>query len=119
MLENVVAGNIEVSPLDMSVKGDYRFFKDRKGRDLTFKRDWNMKFIDDDCYEYNFDSKVAFPFGHCDLKLYSKGKVWFEFDTDDCVHYHDYLLNPNKKETFFGFMKHKDIVADNFDNFEV
>ncbi|MFJ9501474.1 hypothetical protein [Brevibacillus centrosporus] len=115
----VIAGAIEVSPYDMSVKGDYTFFKDRQGNTLSFRREWNKNAVDNDCYEYHIDSNVAFPYGHCDLKLYTKGKVLFEFDTDHCVHYHDYLLNPNRRETYFGFVKNKELASNTFDNFEL
>ncbi|KRF06804.1 hypothetical protein ASG89_18300 [Paenibacillus sp. Soil766] len=117
--KEVIAGKIEVSPCDMSVKGNYTFFKDRQGKTLSFRKEWNMDFVDNDCYEYNIDSNIAFPYGHCDLKLYAKGKVLFEFDTDDCVHYHDYLLNPNRQETFFGFVKNKELSTNTFDDFEI
>ncbi|PJN65897.1 hypothetical protein PAEAM_02490 [Paenibacillus sp. GM1FR] len=55
---------------------------------MSFRRERNKNAVDNDCYEYHIDSNVAFPYGHCGLKLYTKGKVLFEFDTDHCVHYH-------------------------------
>lgn len=117
VLEDVIAGNISVSPFDTTVKENYSFYKDRQGEILSFNREWNMELVDSECYEYYFDSKVAFPYGHCDLKLYAKGKVLFEFDTDDCIHYHDYLLNSNRQETFFGFTKYKELASNTFDDF--
>ncbi|MDQ0172825.1 hypothetical protein [Paenibacillus tundrae] len=118
-LEGLVGGNIEVSPLDITVKEDYTYFRDRQGQILSFRREWSMESVDSTCYEYGFDSKVAFPFGHCDLNLYAKGNVVFEFDTDDCVHYHDYVLNPNRDETYFGFVKCQELASNTFKDFKI
>ncbi|MNB93642.1 hypothetical protein D3C75_407770 [compost metagenome] len=117
--QEVIAGEIEVTPYDMSMKGNYTFFKDRRGNMLSFKREWNMNTVDNECYEYYMDTKISFPYGQCDLRLYTKGKVLFEFDTDNCVHYHDYLLNPNRRETFFGFVNNKELASNTFDDFEI
>lgn len=104
--EYVVAGQIEILPYD---KGD--LVKLKNGRTQTFRRDWNLDKIDDDCFKYWMDTKIYFPYGACDLKLYTKGKVWFEFNPADCVNYLDYITDKKRNETFWGFLNDKELCT--------
>ena len=99
-LKNVVAGKISISPYD-----NKHFLKDSSGNEVVYKREWTLEDIDSDCYEYWLDTTIYFPYGGCDLKLYARGEVTFEFDTDDCVSYIEYITNPNRRETFWGYLK--------------
>ncbi|MFZ5987725.1 MAG: hypothetical protein ACOYWZ_11450, partial [Bacillota bacterium] len=117
--KNVVGGKISISPLDMKVKGDYTFFKDRNGDTLSFNREWNIDKITSNCYEYIFDVTIAFPYGACELILYAEGDVKFTFNTEDCICYHDYLLNPNRRETFWGYIDKEETKTYRFDGFEL
>ncbi len=101
-LEQVVAGKLTISPYDNG-----QFLKKSNGDQVEFKREWNLENVDNECCEYWIDSTIYFPYGACDLKLYSKGNVSFEFDTDDCTNYLNYINNPNRNETFFGWSKDK------------
>src|SRR6187402_1935102 len=91
---DVIAGKISISPYD-----NKQILKDSKGNNVVYKREWTLENIDKDCYEYSLDTTIYFPYGGCDLKLYAKGEVTFEFDTDDCVSYIEYITNPNRRET--------------------
>lgn len=104
--ENVVAGKIEISPYD---KGS--FVKLKNGENQTFKREWNIDQIDDECFKYWLDTSIYFPYGACDLKLYTKGKVWFEFNPMDCVNYLDYITDKNRNETFWGYLYDKELCT--------
>ena len=106
---DVVAGKISISPYD-----DKQFLKDNKGNEVVYKREWTLENIDKDCYEYWLDTTIYFPYGGCDLKLYAKGNVSFEFDTDDCTNYIDYITNPNRQETFWGYLKDKSLTTNSY-----
>lgn len=106
---DVVAGKISISPYD-----DKQFLKDRKGNTIVYKREWTLENIDKDCYEYWLDTTIYFPYGACDLKLYAKGNVTFQFDTDDCANYLEYITNPNMQETFWGYLKDKSLTTNSY-----
>jgi len=110
--DNVVAGKILISLLDKK-----QFLKDRKGNKVEYKREWTIENIDKDCYEYWIDAAIYFPYGACDLKLYAKGNVIFEFDTDDCVNHLDYITNPKRQETFWGYLSDKTLTTNSY-NYE-
>ncbi|WP_298421326.1 hypothetical protein [uncultured Kordia sp.] len=95
--ENVVAGKIEICPYEKA-----SFVKLKNGENQTFKREWNISQI---------DTSIYFPYGACDLKLYTKGKVWFEFNPSDCVNYIDYIIDKKRNETFFGYLNEKELCA--------
>lgn len=107
--ENVVAGSIEITPYD---KGD--FVKRKSGEYLTYKREWSLDSITTDSFQYWLDTSIYFPYGACDLKIYAKGKVTFEFDTDDCIHYLDYITHDDKTETFLGFLKQPELTTNSY-----
>ncbi len=111
---DVVAGNISITPLHKKA-----FLKDNSGKLLNFKRAWTLENIDNDCYEYLLDTAIFFPYGACNLKLYAKGAASFDFDTNDCVSGVEYLSNPNREDTFYGFLKDKTLTTNsyNFDDF--
>lgn len=105
----VVAGKISIWPYDGK-----EFLKDSKGKNVEFKREWTLEEIDNNCREYWLDTKIYFPYGACDLRLYAKGEANFEFDTEDCVNYVDYITNPNKEETFLGYLKDNALTTNSF-----
>lgn len=107
--ENVVAGKISISPYD-----NKEFLKDKQGNQVEYKREWTLENIDNECFEYWLDTSIYFPYGACDLKLYAKGNVTFEFDSDNCVNYIDYITNPNRHETFWGYLKDKSIATNSY-----
>lgn len=104
--EKVIAGQIEISPYD---KGS--FVKLKNGEIQTFRREWNLNKIDDECFKYWMDTSIYFPYGACDLKLYTKGKVWFEFKPADCVNNLDYITDKNRNETFWGYINDKELCT--------
>ncbi len=106
---DVVAGKISISPYD-----DKGFLQYKTGKQVEFKRDWTLENIDHDCYEYWLDTSIYFPYGACDLKLYAKGTVTFEFDTDACVSSIEYITNPNRQDTFWGYLKDKDLTTNSY-----
>jgi hypothetical protein len=106
---NVVAGRIIISPYD-----NKEFLKNRAGQQVKYKRDWTLDSIDYDSYEYWLDTEIYFPYGACDLKLYAKGTVTFEFDTEDCVSSLDYITNPNRHETFWGYLKDRTLTTNSY-----
>lgn len=97
---DVVAGKVSICPYD---KGT--FLKRKDGKNVEFKREWSLEAVDNECYEYRFDTNIFFPYGGCDVKLYAKGSVVFEFNTDDCVNGINYITNPNRQDTFWGYLK--------------
>ncbi|WP_347069045.1 hypothetical protein [Flavobacterium sp. WV_118_3] len=106
---NVVAGKISISPYD-----NKEFLKNKTGKQVKYKREWTLENIDNDSYEYWLDTSIYFPYGACDLKLYSKGEVTFEFDTNDCVSGIEYITNPNRQDTFFGYLKDKTLTTNSY-----
>jgi hypothetical protein len=108
-LKNVVAGKISIAPYDKN-----HFLKDSSGNEVVYKREWTLENIDSDCYEYWLDTTIHFPYGGCDLKLYAKGEVTFEFDTDDCVSYIEYITNTNRRETFWGYLQDKSLTTNSY-----
>jgi len=96
---DVVAGKIDITPYDNN-----EFLEDNKTINFKLKKEWTLSQIDESCFEYWLDTSIYSPFGTSDLKLYAKGIATFEFDTEDCVNYIDYISNPNKKETFRGYL---------------
>jgi hypothetical protein len=109
-LHNVVACKISISPYD-----NKEFIKTKTGRQLEYKREWTLDNIDNDCFEYWLDTTIYFPYGGCDLKLYTTGTVTFEFDTQDCVNYLEYISNPNRQDTFWGYLKDKTLTTNSYD----
>jgi hypothetical protein len=107
--QEVVAGKISISPYDKN-----EFLKDSEGKKVEYKREWTLENIDSECYEYWLDTTIYFPYGSCDLRLYAKGNVIFEFDTDDCVNYLDYITNPNRQETFWGYLQNKSLTTNSY-----
>ncbi|PAM94689.1 hypothetical protein B4N84_11995 [Flavobacterium sp. IR1] len=106
---DVVAGKISISPYDGGV-----FLKSKTGKQVAFKREWTLENISSKCYEYWLDTSIYFPYGACDLKLYAKGAVTFEFDTDDCVSGLEFITNPNRQDTFWGYLKDKTLTTNSY-----
>jgi len=106
---DVIAGRISIFPLDCK-----QFLKNNKGKEIEYKREWTLDKIDDGCFEYWLDTHIYFPYGSCDLKLYAKGTVDFEFDTEDCVNYLDYITDPNRQDTFWGYLKDKTLTTSSY-----
>ena len=106
---DVVAGKISISPYDNG-----SFLKDSNGNQVEYKREWTLENIDANSYKYWLDTGIYFPYGACDLKLYAKGKVTFDFDTDDCVNYGDYITDKNRHETFWGYLKDKTLTTNSY-----
>ena len=104
--ENVIGGEISISPYD---KGNV--VKLKNGETQTFRREWNLDKVDNSCFKYWLDTSIYFPYGACDLKIYSKGKVWFEFNPKDCVNYLDYITDKNRNETFWGYLNDKELCT--------
>lgn len=104
---DVVAGKIDITPYDKN-----EFLKDNKTINFELKKEWTLSQIDESCFEYWLDTSIYSPFGTSDLKLYAKGIVTFEFDTEDCVNYIEYISNPNKKETFRGYLGDNSLSSD-------
>jgi hypothetical protein len=107
--KNVVAGKIKITPYD---KGT--FVKQSNGEQLTYKREWSLDKIDADVTEYWLDTSIYFPYGACDLKLYAKGKVTFEFDPGDCIHYLDYITDKRRDKTFWGYLRSKELTTNSY-----
>lgn len=56
--EKVIAGEILISPYD---KG--QFIKLKNGNVQTFRREWNLSKVDDNCFCYHMDTSIFFPYG--------------------------------------------------------
>ncbi|MEP7198124.1 MAG: hypothetical protein ABI851_16520 [Saprospiraceae bacterium] len=97
---DVVAGEISIFPFD-----DGNLIRRSDGTNLVFKREWNLNSITPECFIYELDTNIHFPPGGTILKLYCKGKVIFEFDSGDLVNSIEYMTNPNKEETFWGYRR--------------
>lgn len=110
--ENVIAGEISISPYD---KGS--IVKLKNGEDQIFRREWNLGKVDSNCFKYSLDTSIFFPYGACDLKIYSKGKVWLEFNPEDCVDHLDYITDKNRNETFWGYLKDRELCTNSM-NYE-
>lgn len=104
--EKVVAGEIVIMPYDKS-----GFVTLNDGTNQSFKREWNIEEISEECFRYWLDTTIYFPYGACDLKLYTKGKVWFEFDPKDCVDYIEYVSDKKRSQTFWGYLKNKKLCT--------
>jgi hypothetical protein len=104
--ENVIGGEISISPYD---KGNV--VKLKNGETQTFRREWNLDKVDNSCFKYWLDTSIYFPYGACDLKIYSKGKVWFEFNPMDCVNNLNYITDKNRNETFWGYLSDKELCT--------
>jgi len=107
--KDVVAGKILITPYDKK-----QFLRDSEGNKVTYRREWTLENIDNNCYEYWLDTTIYFPYGGCDLKMYAKGEVSFEFDTIDCTNYLEYISNPNRKETFWGYLKDESLTTSSY-----
>lgn len=107
--ERVVGGKLIITPYD-----NKEFLTYRNGKEVEFKREWNLETLDNECFEYWLDTKIHFPYGACDLKLYAKGNVFFEFDSDECVNHIEYITNPNRNETFWGYLKDKKLTTNSY-----
>lgn len=107
---DVIGGKITITPYDKGV-----FLKNKKGKEVEFHREWNLEKIDNECFEYWLDTKIYFPYGACDLKLYTKGNVSFEFDYKDCVKGLDFITNPKRQETFYGYLKDKSLTTNSYE----
>lgn len=108
-LNDVVAGKIRISPYD---KGTFLKYSD--GRQVEYKREWTLEKIDNESYEYWLDTSIYFPYGACDLKLYAKGAVNFDFDTNDCVNYSDYITDKNRHQTFWGYLQDRILTTNSY-----
>ena len=108
--QNVRAGKILIFPYD-----DKQFLKDKNGHQVKFKREWQLDNISPNSFEYWLDTSIYFPYGACDLKLYVDGDVFLEFDTNDCVDYIEYITNPNKQETFWGYLDNKELTTNSYE----
>jgi len=92
---DVVAGKISIFPYDSE-----EFLKSKTGKQVEFKREWTLENISSNCYEYWLDTSIYFPYG--------------EFDTDDCVSGIEYITNPNRQDTFWGYLKDKTLTTNSY-----
>jgi hypothetical protein len=109
-LSNVVAGRLSVTLLDGK-----EFLVDSNGRQVELLREWSLDAIDSSCHEYVIDeAKLYFPNGACTLQLFAKGSVTFEFNAQDCIDSVDYITNPNRGGTFYGFLKDTGLTTNSY-----
>lgn len=92
--EDVIGGQILITPYYKNA-----FVKLQDGTNYTIKRDWNLNLVTSECFCYWLDTLIFFPYGACDFRLYTKGKVNFEFDPEDCVSGHQKNPHINGDET--------------------
>jgi hypothetical protein len=106
----VVAGRLAVSLYDGK-----KILVDSNGRQVEFIREWTLDAVDSNCYEYVIDeTRLYFPNGGCELQLFAKGPVKFEFNAADCVSSIDYITNPDRRESFYGFLKNKNLTTNSY-----
>lgn len=106
IFEETIAANINIYPYD-----NRKFIKRENGKELLFKKKWNINEIDNDCKEYKLDTSIYFPYGACELSIYTKGNVYLIFNTDDCVPLREYIEMKDSKDSFLGFLN-----TDNYRN---
>jgi hypothetical protein len=106
----VIAGRLAVSLYDGK-----DILVDSNDRQVELIREWTLDAADSSCYEYVIDeARLYFPNGGCELQLFSKGTVSFEFDVMNCVSSIDYITNPNRRESFYGFLKNKTLTTNSY-----
>lgn len=106
----VVAGRLAVSLYDGK-----NILVDSSDRQVELIREWTLDAVDSSCHEYVIDgARLYFPNGGCELQLFAKGPVIFEFDIEDCVSSIDYITNPNRRESFYGFLKNKTLTTNSY-----
>lgn len=107
---DVVAGRLSVSLYDGK-----EILVDSNDRQVELVREWSLGAIDSSCYEYEIDEAVLyFPRGACQLGLFAKGPVRFEFNVNDCVSSVDYISNPDRRESFYGYLKNKSLTTNSY-----
>jgi hypothetical protein len=106
----VVAGCLAVSLYDGK-----DILVDSNGRQVELIREWNLDAVDSNCHEYVIaGSQLYFPNGGCELHLLAKGPVRFEFNVTDCVSSIEYITNPDRRESFYGFLKNKTLTTNSY-----
>lgn len=107
---DVVAGRLSATMLDGK-----EFLMNSRGRRVELVREWNLDAVDSGCHEYIIDeANLYFPHAACELRLYAKGPVRFTFDADDCVDSVDYITNPDRRESFYGYLKNKALITNSY-----
>ena len=107
--EQVIAGKIIISPYDNG-----EFLKNKKGEEVKLIREWSLDKMYHGCYSYLLNTTIYFPYGNCLLTFYAEGNVSFEFDTEDCVEHIEYITNPDRRHTFWGYLKDKNISTNSY-----
>jgi hypothetical protein len=109
-LTDVVAGRLSVTLLDGK-----NFMVDSKGKRVALTREWTLDAIDSSCHEYIIDeAHLYFPNGACELRLYAKGPVQFTFNATDCIDSVDYITNPNRRESFYGYLGNEKLTTNSY-----
>lgn len=96
-INNLIGGNIEVYIYD-NVKNKANntiAAKNQDGSDLILRRTWGIMEECNKVDEYLWECVITWPYGFCNLRLYSKGTIIFVFDTDDMIPADDYIQNPH------------------------
>jgi hypothetical protein len=107
---DVVAGRLAVSLYDGK-----DILVDSNDRQVELIREWALDSVDSNCHEYLIDgARLYFPNGGCELQLFAKGAVSFEFNVTDCISSIDYITNPDRRESFYGFLKNKLLTTNSY-----
>ena len=109
-LTGVVAGRLAVSLYDGK-----DILVDSNDRQVELIREWSLDAVDSSCHAYVIDeAQLYFPYGACQLRLYARGPVTFEFNAADCIDSVEYIQNPDRRESFYGFLKNKALTTNSY-----
>lgn len=108
-LTNVFSGKVSICPYDGK-----DFLRNKKGDRVELIREWSPEFANENCSEYNFDTTIYFPYGACSLQLFTKGSVTLEFNTQDCIKYIDYITNPKREDSFWGYLTNSNLTTNSY-----
>ena len=107
---DVVAGRLSVSLYDGK-----EILVDSNDRQVELVREWSLDMVNSSCSEYVIDEAVLyFPRGACELRLFAKGPVRFDFNVNDCVSAVDYITNSDRRESFYGYLKNKVLTTNSY-----
>lgn len=94
-INGLKGGSIEVYPYEQNknIINKTVCAKNHDGTDLIFNRVWNSSNWG---IEYLWECVTIWPYGFCNLKLYSEGEISYEFDDKDIISADEFVHNPAK-----------------------
>ncbi|WP_330444525.1 hypothetical protein [Flavobacterium sp. C4GT6] len=93
--EDVIACDIKISPI---INNEFIYIGDKI---FTNSKSWNLEKVENS-FKYSFNSYTYFPYGHCLIDIYCKGKVSFQFDLNDVMKYRDFINESCKQHGYLN-----------------